>query len=349
MRRRDVKVTLGEIARLINGKVIGDENITISGISNVEDAKPSDIVVAFDERHATAAFSSNAGAVLVPPGLEREGKSCITCEHPKLAMVIIAEMFAEERFSPSGISELAVIHPTARVAQDASVGPFSFIGEMSEISSRTIIYPFVYIGANVKVGCDCTIYPGVVIYDGVRIGDRVVIHANAVIGKDGFGFVWDGKMHRRIPQIGTVLIEDDVEVGANTCIDRATLGMTRVRKGTKIDNLVQIAHNCDVGDSCILCGMSGLAGSVKLGRNVTVGAQAGVRDHVSVGDGATIAGRAAVTKDVMSGEVVSGYPARPHKEALRIEAFIHQLPNLYERLKRLEERVKELEKLTSDS
>lgn len=337
--------TLNKLAELVNGEVVGDGNVTVCGLSEIEDATHEHLVAAFDKRHADAAFGSNAAAVLVPYGLERDEKPCIVCKHPKLALAIIAEAFSRGRFSPSGISNLAIVDATAEVAQDASIAPFSFIGPLSRIGARTIIYPFVYIGANTTIGCDCVIYPGAVIYDEVRIGDRVTIHANAVIGKDGFGFVWDGKGHRRMPQIGTVIIEDDVEVGANSCIDRATIGTTRVGRGTKIDNLVQVAHNCTLGEHCILCGMSGLAGSVKLGNAVTVGAQAGVRDHVSIGDGATIAGRAGVTKDVASGETVSGYPARPHREALVIDALIHQLPKFREALKSLEAEVAELRTL----
>lgn len=349
MQQRRVEMTLGEIAKLVNGKVVGDASVVISGLSEIECATQSDLVLAVNKHAANLAFKSNAAAVLVPSGLESKEKPCIVCEHPKLAFAIIAGLFSKKRFHPSGISELAVIDDTAEIAPTASIAPFCFIGPMSRIGDGTVVYPFVYVGANVSIGCDCVIYPGVVIYDDVRIGNRVILHANAAVGRDGFGFVWDGEMHRRIPQIGTVVIEDDVEIGANSCVDRATLSATRVRRGTKIDNLVQVAHNCDIGENCILCGMSGLAGSVKLGKNVIVGAQAGVRDHVSVGDGATILSRAAVSKDVPAGEMVSGYFARPHREALIIEALIRQLPKLYEKLKRMEGEIAELKKLLSQS
>ncbi|MCS7253746.1 MAG: UDP-3-O-(3-hydroxymyristoyl)glucosamine N-acyltransferase [Armatimonadota bacterium] len=345
MQRRNVGVTLGELAKLVNGTVVGDEGVVICGLSEIESATQNDLVVAMDRRCADAAFKSNAAAVLVPRGLESEEKPCIVCEHPKLALAAIAELFSAKRFYSPGVSRLAIIDETAKIAKGVSIAPFCFIGPMSRVGEGTIIYPFVYIGADVSIGCNCLIYPGAVIYDGVHIGDRVIIHANAVLGKDGFGFVWDGMAHRRIPQIGGVIIEDDVEIGANSCVDRATLGVTRVRKGTKIDNLVQVAHNCDVGEHCILCGMSGLAGSVKVGKGVIIGAQAGIKDHVSVGDGAIIAGRAAVAKDVASGETVSGYPARPHREALVVEALTHQLPKFREALKKLESEVTEIKAL----
>lgn len=349
MQHCKVEMTLGELAKLVNGTVIGDASVAISGLSEIEHATQSDLVFAVDKRTAAAAFKSNAAAVLVPHGLESDKKPCIVCEHPKLAFAIIAELFSTKHFHTSGVSELAVIDDTAEIAPTASIAPFCFVGPRSQIGDGTIVYPFVYIGANVSIGCNCIIYPGAVIYDGVRIGDRVIMHANAVVGRDGFGFVWDGRAHRRIPQIGAVVIEDDVEIGANSCVDRATLAATIVRRGTKIDNLVQVAHNCEIGENCILCGMSGLAGGVRLGNNVIVGAQAGVREHVSIGDGATIAGRAAVAKDVPAGEVVSGYLARPHREALLIEALIRQLPKFYEKLKRIEGELAELKALLSQA
>lgn len=334
--------TLGKLADEVNAEVVGDSTVVICGVSEVETAKHDDLVLAIDKRYAQMAFQSNAGAVLVPPELVNPAKPCLVSREPRLTFIRILELYAPQRWQPQGISLRASVHSTAKVAPDASIGEFTFVGPNSYIGAQTIIYPLVYIGANVTIGNECIVYPNVAIYDDVEIGDRVIIHAGAIIGRDGFGFAWDGSKYQRIPQLGKVVIEDDVEIGANSCIDRATLGVTRVGRGTKIDNLVQVAHNCDVGEHVLLCGMAGLAGSAVIGDRVTIGAQAGVRDHVKVGAGAIVAGRAAVAKDVPDGATVSGYPARPHREALRVEALTRQMPHWVKILKQL---VKDVEAL----
>lgn len=334
--------TLGKLAAEVDAEVVGDSTVVIRGVSEVETAKQDDLVLAIDERYARMAFQSNAGAVLVPPELVNPAKPCLVSQEPRLTFIRILELYAPQRWQPQGVSLRASVHSTAKVAPDASIGEFTFVGPNSCVGARTVIYPLVYIGADVTIGSECVIYPNVAIYDDVEIGNRVIIHAGAIIGRDGFGFVWDGNKHQRIPQLGKVVIEDDVEIGANSCVDRATLGVTRIGRGTKIDNLVQVAHNCDVGEHVLLCGMAGLAGSAVIGDRVTVGAQAGVRDHVKVGAGAIVAGRAAVAKDVADGAIVSGYPARPHREALRVEALIRQMPRWVKIIKRVVRDVEEL-------
>jgi UDP-3-O-[3-hydroxymyristoyl] glucosamine N-acyltransferase len=209
------------------------------------------------------------------------------------------------------------------------------------IGKRVQIFPLVYIGPHVTIGDDSIIYPHAALMKGTEIGKRVIIHCGAVIGDDGFGYAKDGNLQVKIPQVGKVVLADDVEIGANTTIDRATVDVTSVGRGTKIDNLVQIGHNCRFGEDCIMVSQAGMAGSVTIGDRVIIAAQAGIKDHTEIGHDATIAGRAGVTKSVASGRIVSGYPARDHREELKIEAFIRKLPEFHERLKALEKLVQD--------
>lgn len=331
------------LAEVVGGEIIGDPEVLILSVGDLTTAKEGDLVFAWTKWNAKQAFASQAAAVVVPRELVRPEKPCLVVQNPRLAMVTLLEcLFPPEPVTPF-ISPKAVIEEV-QLGEGVFVGDFVFIGKGSVIGDDTVILPHADIGRNVYIGRSCRIHPFVVLYDGVTLGDRVIVHAGSVIGKDGFGFVWDGEKHRRIPQIGKVVIEDDVEIGANVCIDRATLGETRIKKGTKIDNLVQIAHNCLLGEHCILAGQTGLAGSVTVGNLVMMGGQVGVSDHVHIGDGAILAGGVGLMDDAPPQSQWAGFPARPRMKWLRIEATLSEIPEAIRLLRKLVKRVEELER-----
>src|SRR3989339_40444 len=285
---------LSEIARLVAGRVSGDDGKEISSVAPIEEAKSGDLVFVLDRKLLASVLSSGAGALVAPASLEVKGKPAILLDNPRLAMTKILPLFAPKAKKMRGI------HKTAVVAKSAKIG------------KRVTIYPFVYIGENCRIGDDSILYPSVTIYDGVEIGKRVVIHAGARIGVDGFGFVQDKGKHVKIPQLGKGIVEDDVEIYANVCISRGTLGATIVGAGTKIDNLSHIAHNCKVGKDCAIVSLVGMAGSVTLKDRVYVAGQVGFNGHVTVGENTIIMARAGVTKDIPANSVVSGFPAQDH-------------------------------------
>lgn len=337
-------IPLRMLAEVVKGKVIGDAEVLITGVSAVESAQNGDLVFAWTKRHAEQAFTSPAAAVVVPSEFVRPEKPCLIVDNPRLAMAVILEWLFPPAPMPAHVSPQAIVEDDVQLGERVFVGAFAFIGEGSIIGDGTVIFPHAYIGRCVRIGSQCRIYPFATLYDGVMLGNRIIVHAGAIVGKDGFGFVWDGHRHRRIPQIGTVVIEDDVEIGANVCIDRATLGETRIRRGTKIDNLVQIAHNCTLGENCVLAGQVGLSGSVTVGNNVVMGGQVGIAGHLRIGDGAMLLGRSGLMKDVPPKTQWAGYPARPRMEWLRVEAALSELPEALHLLRQLIKRLEALEK-----
>ena len=275
----------------------------------------------------SVAFSPT-GEYLATTHVEKKGKSN---SYTKL----LNSIAIEKEKHPSGISKNSAVSASAVINKNISIGDFSVISENAEIGSNTIIYPNCYIGRNVKIGEHCLIYPNVTIREDIIVGNNVIIHSGTVIGSDGFGYVPENNTLKKIPQIGIVEIGDNVEIGANVTIDRATTGKTLIGKGTKIDNLVQIAHNVQIGENSIIVAQVGISGSTKIGNGVTIAGQAGLIGHVTIGDGAIVAAQAGVIGDVPPKETVSGYPARPHKQAMKLYALIQKLPELFEELKKL--------------
>ncbi len=336
-------LSLAHIAELIGGALIGDPDTQVTGISEVESAQPGDLVFVWDKSYVVSAFESLAAAVVVPPEWSQPAKPHIQVADPRLAMAqLLAHLFPPPPF-PERIAPTAVLGERVRLGQGVFIGDYAVIGDDVEIGDGTVIFPHVVIGRQVRIGAHCRIYPQVTIYDRVVIGNHVVIHAGAVIGKEGFGFVWERERHRRIPQVGTVIIEDEVEIGANTCIDRATLGETRIGKGTKIDNLVQIAHNCVLGAHCVLAGQVGLSGSVQVGNGVLMGGQVGIADHVRIEDRVALLAKTGLMDHAPAGSQWAGYPARPRWQWLRIEAALSELPDALKLLRQLAQRVAALE------
>lgn len=333
---------LSELAQLIGGEVVGNGDVKITGIASLEDATSGDISFAADEKHLPQAKESKATAVVVPQNAEDIGKPMIRVANPRLAFAILLEKFAPQVKIEPGIHPTAVVAESAEIGENCSIGAHVYIGENARIGRNVTLYPGVFVGEGAVIGANTLVYPNVVIREFVQIGKNVIIQPGAVIGGDGFGFVNVNGRQRKVPQIGTVIIEDDVEIGANVTIDRATCGKTVVGRGTKIDNLVQLGHNVVIGQDCLIVAMAGVAGSAVIGNRVTLAGQSGVAGHISVGDDTTVAAQALVAGNIPAGQFVSGYPARPHREAMRVVAAQHKVPDLIKRVKALE---KELEGL----
>jgi UDP-3-O-[3-hydroxymyristoyl] glucosamine N-acyltransferase len=330
--------SVGEIARAIGAKVIGDEAIAISGVASIASASRGDLVFVEDEKHLASALNSAAGAVIAAKfahGLPTK-MALLVAQFPKLAFARAAAFIAAtadavpNQHRAKGIHPTAVILPGAVIPQNVTIGPWSFVGEGASIGDGTWIGVNCMIGRNVRVGEDCRIHPNVAIYPGTRIGDRVIVHAGAVLGSDGFGYVRDPESGRyeKFPQIGRLQIEDDVEIGANTTIDRGALEVTRIGRGAKIDNLVHIGHNCNVGENVIIAAQAGFSGSIVVEDNVVIGGQVGVGEHARIQEGVMLGGQAGVLpKKVLRGKGVAfwGTPAKPLREYLKSLAALARL------------------------
>jgi UDP-3-O-[3-hydroxymyristoyl] glucosamine N-acyltransferase len=335
-------IRLKSLAKKVEGRLVGDGDTVITGIAGIREAEKGDITFVAHTGFAKYLKDCRASAFLVGEDADpeiTEGRNVVVVKNPTLAYAAIAELFDQRTRLAEGVSELAFVSPHARVSQGAAVGPYAYVGDGSVIGKDAAIYPFAYIGNDVKIGSGTTIYPHVTIYDRVKIGKRVTIHGGAVIGSDGFGYVWDGKKHVKIPQIGNVEIEDDVEIGANVTIDRGSLGKTMIGRGVKIDNLSQIAHNVFVGENSIIVAQVGIAGSAVIGRNVVLAGQAGVRDHVTVGDNVKAGGQTGITKDVPENSLIMGTPHLPFKEWAKLQGYFKALPNLFARMKQVEQKL----------
>jgi UDP-3-O-[3-hydroxymyristoyl] glucosamine N-acyltransferase len=330
-----VAVTLRQLAELVRGEIVGDAEMPVSAARSLAEAGPGDITFA-DEQHLEQLHHSHAAAAVVPAHAKANGKPIIRVHDPLAAFVrIFRQLGGIPDQRPCGIHGAASIAPSAHLGRDCWVGPFAAIADDVVIGERCRIYSGAVIGAGCRLGDDIELHPHVVLYDRTVLGNRVTIHASSVIGADGFGYRCVNGEHVKIPQLGHVEIGDDVEIGAATTIDRGTFGATRIGPGTKIDNLVQVGHNCRIGPRNILVSQAGIAGSTTTGERVIVAGQAGVRDHVTIGDGATIGPKAGVSKDVAAGEWVLGAPAIPERDFKLITAATSRLPEMRRMLKRI--------------
>ncbi|MBM3319465.1 MAG: UDP-3-O-(3-hydroxymyristoyl)glucosamine N-acyltransferase [Candidatus Eisenbacteria bacterium] len=337
---------LQEIADRVGGEIVGDPDIEITGVAGIREARPGDITFFANPRYEAHLRSTDASAIILSKnGVEAgAGKTLLISPNPYVAFLRVIELFAPRDYEkPCGIHPTAVIGKNVTIGASVTIGPHAVIEDDAAIGEGTRILPNTYVGFRARIGRDCLIYPNVTIREDSEIGDRVILHSGSVIGSDGFGFTKNGPRHMKIPQIGRVVIGDDVEIGANTTIDRATVGTTRIGKGTKIDNLVQIAHNAVVGENTIIVAQVGISGSTEIGDNVTLAGQAGIVGHIRIGDNVKVGAQAGVTKSVPSNTAVSGYPAREHSLSRKIYASITRLPDLIRRLATLERRVNVLE------
>jgi len=332
-------VKASEIAALVGGTVRGGADPELSGVAPLERAQPAELSFLAHPRYAAYVEQSRAGAILVTEELDDrvgDGRVRIVVRdvHRALAAVL-GRMYPERPVEP-GIHPTAIVHEEAELGEDVAVGPYAVIGRGARIGARARIGAHVVVGEDCDVAEDVVLHPHVTLYPGVRVGARSILHSGVRVGVDGFGYVFADGAHRKVPQVGGCRIGADVEIGANTAIDRGSIGETEIGDGVKIDNLVHIAHNVRIGAHSIIVAQVGVAGSSTIGRGVTLAGQVGIPGHVTVGDGATIAAQAGVFGDVPAGAVYSGYPARPHKEALRAQAALFRLPEVMKRIRALE-------------
>lgn len=328
--------------------MLGDGSVVISGVAPIDEAQPGEITFLTHSRYQKYLPGCAASAVIVGPGVisgraAGAAKNFLEVADPYVAFAkILALLRPAAEFSPQ-VSPLAAIDKTAAIADGVTIFPHVFIGPRARVDERAVLFPGVYVGEDASVGAGSVLHANVVIRDGCRIGERVILHSGVVIGSDGFGYAGRGAARVKIPQVGIVVVEDDVEIGANTTVDRATLGRTVIRRGAKIDNLVQIAHNVEVGEHSVIAAQAGIAGSTRLGKNVTLAGQVGVVNHIEIGDGATIGPQSGVPQSVAPGAVLSGgIAAAPHHEWLKVMTLLPQLPTLWNMVRRLEKEVAKL-------
>ena len=339
---------LSELAEYVGGRVVGDDTVIISRISPIEEAGAGDITFLANPRYAKFLTNSKASAIIVAPHVIDEqvtqaGLGFLEVAQPYVAFAKILKLFAPVVKYELEINPSAHIEPTAKIGASVSVYPHAYIGKHAIVGNRSILLPGVFLGDGVEIGDDCVLHPNVVVRERCRIGNRVILHAGAVIGSDGFGYAGSGDQRIKIPQVGVVEIEDDVEIGSNTTIDRATLGRTVVGRGVKIDNLVQIAHNVTIGEHSVIAAQAGIAGSTKVGKNVTLAGQVGVVNHIQIGDGATIGPQSGVPRSVPPGALLSGgIGVAPHHEWLKVMTLLPQLPKLWNLVRNLERKVAQL-------
>jgi UDP-3-O-[3-hydroxymyristoyl] glucosamine N-acyltransferase len=341
--------TVSDLAARVGGRVIGDGETLIERIASLDAAGTGDITYVEDEKLFDAVNKSGASCVIAPENAALNFPCRIEVAKPKFAFALIAEVLHPPKRRDPSVHSTAVIAESADIALTAFIGPHVSIGENSSVGVGTQISSGTSIGDNVIIGSDCVIHPNVVVYDNVTIKNNVILHAGVVLGADGFGYVRGEQGHHKFPQIGTVVIEDEVELGANTCVDRAALGRTRIGRGTKLDNMVHVGHNCDIGERVVIAAQTGISGSVTIEDDCVIGGQVGFGDHIRVQSGAVIGSKAGI----LPGKIVRpgvwwGIPIQPLDEYKRLNAHISRLPHIRDELKDLQQRVKEIEKALAE-
>ena len=337
-----------ELAEIVNGRVVGDGGTRIERIADLDQAREGEIAYIDNEKMYAAAVESKASCLIVRDGVELPDRTLIVVANPKLAFALVgAALYPALRREPT-IHPTAVVAESADIALTAYVGPNVCVGEHTHVGAYTRLEAGVVLGANVTVGDDCVLHPNVVLYDGVSIGTRVILHAGVCLGADGFGYVRHDLGYQKFPQVGTVVIEDDVEIGAHSCVDRAALGRTRIGRGTKLDNMVHVGHNCDIGERVVIAAQTGISGSVVIEDDAVIGGQVGFGDHTRVLKGAVIGSKAGI----LPGKIVRpgvwwGIPVQPLDQYKRMNAHMNRLPEMREHLKRLEAEIEELKKRQS--
>src|SRR6266850_5641591 len=328
-----------EIAKIIGGEVVGDAATVLKGFAPADRAQAGDLTFAENENYFGRAEQSAASAVIVEGPFGSTKKVLIRVPNARIAFAKVLAIFFPEPTFAAGIHSTAIVPSSANVDSTAHIGPYCVLAENVRVGPRCVLQAGIYLGANAQLGEEVNIFPNVTIYARTEIGHRVRIHSGSVIGADGFGYVQDGPVHRKIPQIGNVIIRDDVEIGANVTIDRGALGPTIIGKGTKIDNLVQVGHNVILGDHCLIVSQAGIAGSTKLGNYVILGGQSGVAGHLKIGNRVSVAAQSGVMHSIADGEKWFGYPAQPDRQTKRQIIALHQLPELIRRVAELEKKL----------
>ena len=343
------KLTVADIAKLVAGEIVGDGSFIVTGLNGIREAHDGDLTFVASAKYEALLVQSKASVAIVGRDINCPGKILIRVDNPSAAFTHVLKNVLpdQSRFYPTGIHSTAIIHPKASIGADVNIGAYAVIEEGVVIGNGSVIFAHTYVGHHTTIGAGCLIYSNVSIREEIVIGDRVIIHSGAVIGSDGFGFVTVNGRHEKIPQIGTVVIENDVEIGANVSIDRARFDKTLIGEGTKIDNLVHIAHNVIIGKHCFIVGQVGISGSTTLGKYVILAGQAGIVGHISIGDGAIVTAKSGVTKSIKAGETVFGSPAQAIKDAFKVNAHVQRLDQYVATIKDLKKRIEELEKKSS--
>lgn len=340
-----MKLTASAIAVIAEGTLRGDAALQISGAAQLDKAGPSDLSFLADPALAAAAAGSKAGCLLVPAGSEELFKdftgTLVFTKNPKYAFMLALRLVEKEKrpLPAPGIHPSASVSPLASLGKDIHIGPFAVIEDGASIADRAVIGAQCYIGRNASIGREARLYPGVKIMDACEIGPEAILHAGVVIGSDGYGYISPRGAHEKIPQLGKVVVEGRVEIGANTAIDRAALDVTLIGGGTKIDNLVHIAHNVKIGKHCLIMAEAGIAGSVVLGDNVIIGGQAAISDHVTIGDNSVVMGKTGVMSNLPSNQIVFGHLARPRLLAMKIEALLGKLPEMSKAIHKIQKKI----------
>lgn len=342
-----MEFSVKQIAAWLQGSIEGDDSVMVNSLSKIEEGKAGSLSFLANGKYTSYLYTTSASAVIISKDLVLE-KSVDTClirvEEPYSAFATLLNAYSESRQkSLLGISALAFIHETSKYGEECYIGEFSYLAKDSLLGNNCKVYPNCYIGSNVKIGNNCILFPGVKIYEDCIIGDNCTLHAGVVIGADGFGFApQSDNQYKKVAQIGNVIIEDYVEIGANATIDRATMGSTIIHKGVKLDNLIQVAHNVEIGENTVIAAQSGIAGSTKIGKNCMIGGQVAIAGHLTIGDGVKIAGGAGVGASIKANEVQMGAPAFAHKSFLQSYVFFRKLPDLAKKIDELEKSLKSM-------
>jgi len=338
-----MELTLAEIAALVQGDLDGDGSIKIRDVAKIETANPGEITFLSNPKYAKYVELTKAAAILVPRDFPAIDRPVILTQNPYFAFLKVLQTFHPPVVTVAeGIHPTAIVDATTQLGKNIRIGAGVVIDKHCRIGDEVVIHPGVVIGPEVEIGHRTLIYSNVAIRERVRIGTNVIIHSGTVIGSDGFGFAREGQQYFKIPQVGTVIIEDDVEIGANCAIDRATLGATIIRRGAKLDNLIQVAHNVEIGENTVIAAQTGISGSTKIGKNVMIGGQVGFVGHIEIGDNTTIGAQSGVSKSLPANSIYFGYPARPMMQAKREEAALRRLPDLLKKISDLEAKLEKL-------
>ncbi len=337
------ELSIQEIAEICKGEITGDKNLTVYCALGLDGSVEGSVTFAGDKKSLETLKETKASAAIVPAGTVGDFPcALISAENPRVSFVLVAQKLAPAIPRPA-----AGVHPTAYVAEDAeiaegvSIGPKAVIESGAKVGTNTIINAGCYIGQGTTIGSDCMLYPNVTVYYGCTLGNKIVIHSGAVIGADGFGFQWDGKEHLKIPQVGNVVIKDNVEIGANATIDRARFGTTLIGEGCKFDNLTHVAHNCNIGENCVFAGLVGISGSVTTGHNVVVGGQVGFADHITIGSNCHFYAKSGVTGDVPDGSIYAGQPAKDIRTALKEYHNMRSIGDIKKKIKEIEKKLEQ--------
>lgn len=343
-----MSATLKQLADVIGAELVGNPDVVINRVFPIEQAQEGDITFVANPKYLSKLQDCQASAVIVAPGIDVSGRNLLVVANPYLAFAKILTFLQESVATEKGVLSGAHVAASAELDASVTVHPGAVVGENVKIGSGTVLFPGVVVYANVSIGSDCLLHAGAIVRENCRLGDRVILQPSAVIGADGFGFAPDGTSYFKIPQVGNVVLEDDVEIGACSCVDRAALGETRIRRGTKLDNLVQIGHNAEIGEDTIIVAQVGIAGSSMVGNHCTFGGQAAVAGHVKVGDNVTLGARSGVSGNVDSNQLLSGVPLQPHKEWLKTTMSLPKVPEMRKEMQKMKKRLEELEALIKE-